>query len=81
MQAAERAGDTKKAAFFTERVLELTSDADTGRPETAQARRVLGDSVVRPPASRYKDPALCRARRRNHGEQPGGSHEHERRSY
>jgi hypothetical protein len=42
MQAAERAGDTKKAAFFAERLLELTSAADTARPETAQARRVLG---------------------------------------
>ena len=43
MQAAERAGDTKKAAaVFAERVLELTSAADSPRPEIAQARRVLG---------------------------------------
>jgi hypothetical protein len=42
MQAAERAGDAKKAAFFAERVLEQTASADTARPEIAQARRVLG---------------------------------------
>jgi hypothetical protein len=42
MQAAERAGDAKKAAFFAERVLEQTASADTVRPEIAQARRLLG---------------------------------------
>jgi len=42
MQAAERAGDAKKAAAFAERVIELTSAADSPRPEIAQARRVLG---------------------------------------
>lgn len=42
MQAAERAGDAKKAAVFAERVLEQTSAADSPQPEIAQARRVLG---------------------------------------
>jgi hypothetical protein len=42
MQAAERAGDTKKAAAFAERVLEQTGTADSPRPEIAHARRVLG---------------------------------------
>src|SRR5713101_6715329 len=42
MQAAERAGDAKKAATFAERVIEQTSAADSPRPEIAQARRVLG---------------------------------------
>jgi Tfp pilus assembly protein PilF len=42
MQAAERAGDAKKAALFAERLLEQTAAADTTRPELAQARRVLG---------------------------------------
>ena len=42
MQAAERAGDAKKAAFFAERVLEQTAAADSPRPEIAQARKVLG---------------------------------------
>jgi hypothetical protein len=42
MQAAERAGDRKKAAFFAERLLEQTAAADTQRPEMAQARKVLG---------------------------------------
>jgi hypothetical protein len=42
MQAAERAGDAKKAAFFAERVVEQTSAADSPRPEIAQARKVLG---------------------------------------
>ena len=32
MQAAERAGDAKKAAFFAERVVEQTSAADSPRP-------------------------------------------------
>ena len=42
MQAAERAGDTKKAAAFAQRVIEQTSAADSPRPEIAQARRMLG---------------------------------------
>jgi hypothetical protein len=42
MQAAERAGDAKKATVFADRVLEQTSAADSPRPEIAQARRVLG---------------------------------------
>ena len=42
MQAAERAGDTKKAAAFAERMVDQTSAADSQRPEIAQARRVLG---------------------------------------
>jgi hypothetical protein len=43
MQAAERAGDTKKAAAFAERMVDQTSAADSQRPEIAQARRVLGE--------------------------------------
>jgi hypothetical protein len=42
MQAAERAGDKKKAVFFAERVVELTASADSARPEITEARRVLG---------------------------------------
>ena len=42
MQAAERAGDAKKAALFAERLLEQTAAADSARPEIAQARKVLG---------------------------------------
>ena len=42
MQAAERAGDAKKAGTFAERLIEQTSTADGPRPEIAQARRVLG---------------------------------------
>ena len=42
MQAAERAGDAKKTAFFAERLLEQTAAADSPRPEIAQARKVLG---------------------------------------
>jgi hypothetical protein len=42
MQAAERAGDAKKAAAFAQRVIEQTSAADSPRPEIVQARRVLG---------------------------------------
>jgi hypothetical protein len=42
MQAAERAGDSKKAAAFADRVVDQTSAADSQRPEIAQARRVLG---------------------------------------
>ena len=39
-KAAEKAGDAQKAAYYSARVLELTSD--TARPELAQAKRVLG---------------------------------------
>jgi hypothetical protein len=42
MQAAERAGDSKKAASLAERVIEQTAAADSPRPEITQARRVLG---------------------------------------
>jgi hypothetical protein len=42
MQAAERAGDAKKTAFFAERIVEQTSAADSARPEIAQARKALG---------------------------------------
>jgi hypothetical protein len=42
MQAAERAGDAKKAAVFAERVIEQTSVADSPRPEIVAARRLLG---------------------------------------
>jgi len=41
-QAAEKAGDAKKAAYYSARVLELTASADSARPELAQAKRVLG---------------------------------------
>jgi hypothetical protein len=42
MQAAERAGDTRKAALYAERLIEQTGGADSPRPEIAHARRVLG---------------------------------------
>ena len=42
MQAAERAGDAKKAAFFAERLIEQTGAADSAPPEIAEARRVRG---------------------------------------
>jgi hypothetical protein len=42
MQAAERSGDTRKAALYAERLVEQTSAADGTRPEIAHARRVLG---------------------------------------
>jgi hypothetical protein len=42
MEAAERAGDTQKAAAFAERVIAQTATADSMRPEIAQARRLLG---------------------------------------
>jgi len=41
-QAAEKAGDSKKAAYYSARVLELIASADSARPELAQAKRVLG---------------------------------------
>lgn len=41
-KAAEKAGDAQKAAYYSARVLELTTSADTARPELAQAKRVLG---------------------------------------
>jgi hypothetical protein len=42
MHAAERAGDSKRAAVFAERVIEQTAAADSTRPEITHARRVLG---------------------------------------
>jgi tetratricopeptide (TPR) repeat protein len=41
-RAAGKAGDTNKAAYYSARVLELTTTADSARPEMAQAKRVLG---------------------------------------
>jgi hypothetical protein len=41
-RAAEKAGDSKKAAYYSARVVDLTGSADTARPEVAQARRTLG---------------------------------------
>jgi hypothetical protein len=41
-QAAQRAGDAKKAAYYSARVVELSASADSARPELAQAKRVLG---------------------------------------
>ena len=41
-QAAERAGDAKKAAYYAARLVELTKTADSARPEIAQAKRLLG---------------------------------------
>jgi Tfp pilus assembly protein PilF len=41
-KAADKAGDTKKVAYYSARLLELTTSADTARPEMAQAKRVLG---------------------------------------
>jgi tetratricopeptide (TPR) repeat protein len=43
-QAAGRAGDAKKAAYYSARVVELTDNADSPRPEIAQAKRVIGMS-------------------------------------
>ena len=42
VQAAQKAGDAKKAAFYATRVVELTAAADTPRPEFAAAKRTLG---------------------------------------
>jgi hypothetical protein len=42
MQAAEKAGDAKKATLFAGRVLDQTAAADTQRPEIGQARKILG---------------------------------------
>ncbi len=41
-QAAQRAGDPKKAAYYSARVVELSAAADSPRPEIADAKRVLG---------------------------------------
>ena len=41
-QAAQRAGDAKKAAFYSARLVEMTEKADTPRAEIVQAKRVLG---------------------------------------
>src|SRR4029453_272959 len=65
MQAAERAGDSKKAASLAERVIEQTAAADGPRPEITQARRVLG---------RYAG-----ARRREAGDRPNADGDRRRR--
>ena len=41
-QAAQRAGDTKKAAYYSTRVVEMTAAADSPRPEIAEAKRYIG---------------------------------------
>jgi Tfp pilus assembly protein PilF len=41
-QAARQAGDAKKAAYYSARVVELTASADTARPEIAEAKRYIG---------------------------------------
>jgi Tfp pilus assembly protein PilF len=41
-RAAERTGDTKKAAFYSARLVEMTKSADTQSAEIVQAKRVLG---------------------------------------
>lgn len=41
-QAAEQAGDAKKAEFYSTRLVEMTKNADSARPEIAQAKRRLG---------------------------------------
>ena len=41
-QAAQRAGDTKKTAYYSARVVELTAAADSPRPEIAEAKRYIG---------------------------------------
>ena len=41
-QAAERAGDAKKAAYYSARVVELTAAADTPRPKSREAKRYIG---------------------------------------
>ncbi len=43
-QAAGKAGEAKKAAYYSARVVELAASADTTRPEIAPAKRVLGMS-------------------------------------
>jgi len=41
-RAAERAGDARKAAEYSKRLLELTASADTSLSEVAYAKRLLG---------------------------------------
>lgn len=41
-RAAERAGDSRKAAEYSKRLLELTASADTSLSEVAYAKRLLG---------------------------------------
>ena len=41
-QAAQRAGDSRKAAEYSRKLVELAADADTQLAEVAQAKRVLG---------------------------------------
>jgi tetratricopeptide (TPR) repeat protein len=39
--AAESAGDTSKAKFFYEKLMELASDADSDRPSSIRAKEFL----------------------------------------
>jgi tetratricopeptide (TPR) repeat protein len=41
-QAAQRARDAKKAAYYSAQVIELTAAADSPRPEIAEAKRYIG---------------------------------------
>ena len=41
-RAAEAAGDKAKAATYYKKLLEIAKDADTERPELAQAKKVAG---------------------------------------
>jgi Tfp pilus assembly protein PilF len=41
-QAAQKAGDSQKAAYYSARLIELTAGADTMRAEIATAKRTLG---------------------------------------
>ena len=41
-RAAERAGDARKAAEYSKRLLDLTASADTSLSEVADAKRLLG---------------------------------------
>ena len=42
LESAERAGDAKKTADYSARLIELTASADTPRAEIAHAKRLLG---------------------------------------
>jgi hypothetical protein len=42
LEAAERAGEAKKTAHYSARLIELTASADTPRAEVAHAKRLLG---------------------------------------
>ncbi len=43
-QAAQRSGDAKKVAYYSARLVELTANADSPRPEIAGAKRAIGMS-------------------------------------